>query len=397
MHIYRKVGMMRTFCGVALVVGILLSFRNAAAQITIDIVPSSQDASLGTMVAVDLVISGLGDFAAPSLGTFDLDVTFDPVILAFNSAVFGDQLDLFGLGSITEVFPGVMNVNLFELSLDDPADLDTLQPGSFTLATLTFDTIASGTSPLELFINALGDALGDPLEAEPGSGRVRVSDVPEAAEVITFEGFEAGARISGVFGSRGSGPIFVQGTNPLLSMGINAAVVFDSACPPGGLPRDCTGGDSDLGTPNEAFGGPGVGSGGATSNDTALGKILIIAENVDDVNGDRLVDDPDDASTGRTLSLDFSAVGTVIMHAITFVDLNHPDPTQGVELFHGGVTGTLLATVPLPVAGNNGVSVVPLDVPGVDTVVVTLANSAAIDNITFTPESEPAVMISSAK
>ena len=54
------------------------------------------------------------------------------------------------------------------------------------------------------------------------------------------------------------------------------------------------------------------------------------------------------------------------------------------------VTGTLLATVPLPVAGNNGVSVVPLNIPGVDTVVITLTDSAAIDNITFTPESAAA-------
>jgi hypothetical protein len=212
----------------------------------------------------------------------------------------------------------------------------------------------------------------------------------EVAEVITFEGLEAGARITEVFGSRGSGPVVVQGTNPLLSSSIHAAVVFDSACPPGGMPRDCTGEDMDLGTPNEAFGGPGVGRGGATSNDTALGKVLIIAEDVDDVNRDRLVDDPDDASQGGTLQLDFSAVGTVIMNTITFVDLDDPDPAQKVELFQGGITGTLLTTVPLPVAGNNGVSVVPLNIPGVDTVVITLTDSAAIDNITFTPESAAA-------
>lgn len=397
MAMKERYGIMKTFCGGALVVGFLLSFGSATAQIAIDTVPSSQNAPLGTTVAVDLVISGLGNFAPPSLGTFDIDVTFDPSILSFQNAAFGDQLDLIGLGSITQVAPGVMNVNIFELSLDDPADLDTLQPGSFTLATLTFATIASGTSFLEVIVNALGDAVGDPLTAETGKGTVRVVAGLEVADVITFEGFEAGARLSGVFGSRGSGPIFVQGTNPLLSTGINAAVVFDSACPPSGIPRDCTGGDSDLGTPNEAFGGPGVGSGGATSNDTALGKLLIIAEDVDDGSGDRLVDDPNDAGHGGTLLLDFSAVGTVIMHAITFVDLNHPDPTQKVDLFRGGVTGTLLATVPLPVTGNNGVSVVPLNIPGVDTVTVTLADSSAIDNITFTPESEPAVMISLAK
>jgi FG-GAP repeat len=207
----------------------------------------------------------------------------------------------------------------------------------------------------------------------------------EVAEVIAFEDLEAGARLTEVFGSRGSGPIGVQGINLLLSKNINAAVVFDSACPPGGRPRDCTGEDIDLGTPNEAFGGPGVGRGGATNNETALGKVLIIAENVDDANRDERVDDPDDARQGGTLQLDFSALGTVLMHTITFVDLDDPDPAQQMKLFRGGITGTLLATVPLPVAGDNGVSVVPLRVAGVDTVVITLTDSAAIDNITFYP------------
>ena len=214
--------------------------------------------------------------------------------------------------------------------------------------------------------------------------------VSEVTEIITFEDLEEGARLSEVLGSRGSGPIGVQGINPLLSKSINAAVVFDSACPPGGRPRDCTGEDIDLGTPNEAFGGPGIGSGGASSNDTALGKVLIIAENVEDANGDRLVDDPNDARQGGILQLDFAALGSVTMQSITFVDLDDPDPAQKVELFRGGVKGTLLKTVPLPGAGNNGVSVVSLQVAGVDTVVITLTDSAAIDNISFTPESEAA-------
>jgi hypothetical protein len=228
--------------------------------------------------------------------------------------------------------------------------------------------------------------LGDFENFVPGSVSILINTT--AFDVMTFEDLEAGARVTEVFGSDGSGPIVVQGTNPRLSKNINAAVVFDSACPPGGMSRDCTGEDTDLGTPNEAFGGPGVGRGGAASNDTALGKVLIIAENVDDANKDRLVDNPNDARKGGTLQLDFSALGTVAMQAITFVDLDDPDPAQKVELFQGGVKGTLLATVPLPVAGNNGVSVVPFNVSGVDTVVITLTDSAAIDNITFTSESE---------
>jgi hypothetical protein len=103
-----------------------------------------------------------------------------------------------------------------------------------------------------------------------------------------------------------------------------------------------------------------------------------------------LVDAPDDARQGGTFWLDFSALGSVLLHAITFVDLDAPDPAQRIEFFRGGITGTILATVPLPVAGDNGVRVVPLNVPGVDMVVITLTDSAAIDNITFTPEAAAA-------
>ena len=120
----------------------------------------------------------------------------------------------------------------------------------------------------------------------------------------------------------------------------------------------------------------------------ALGKVLIIAEHVEDANTDGLIDDPNDSRQGGTLKLDFSALGTVAMHAITFLDLDRPNPAQKIELFHGGTTGTLLATVSLPFAGENGVSVVPLNVSGVDTVVITLTDSAGIDNIAFTPESD---------
>ena len=53
------------------------------------------------------------------------------------------------------------------------------------------------------------------------------------------------------------------------------AMIFNTSNP--------TGGDSDLGTPNQAFGGPGIGVGGGTSmpgtNNTPLGKVLIVAEN----------------------------------------------------------------------------------------------------------------------
>jgi hypothetical protein len=87
-----------------------------------------------------------------------------------------------GLGSLTDTTAGVGLVNLFELSFDDPLTLDFLQAGSFTLASLTFDALALGSSSLDISINALGDAWGDPLIATTESGSVNV--VPEPATLL---------------------------------------------------------------------------------------------------------------------------------------------------------------------------------------------------------------------
>ena len=129
----------------------------------LDIVPNNQSVLLGDTVNIDLNISGLGNFSADSLGAFDLDINFDPSILSFNNAVFGNQLDIFDLGSITGTTPGAGSVNLFELSLDPSSALDTMQAGSFTLVTLAFDTLATGSSILSMSKIFLSDAPGNPL------------------------------------------------------------------------------------------------------------------------------------------------------------------------------------------------------------------------------------------
>lgn len=168
----------------------LLLTTTAAHAITLGLAPVSQTVAVGTQLDVALQISGLGEGAAPSLSTFDVDVTFSGSLLSFASAAFGDpgsgdQLDLSGLGSVTAVSPAPSAVNLFELSLDLPADLVALQAASFTLATLTFTAQAPGTSSLAITVNALGDANGVPLFAElvgasvTGEGAAAV-DEPES-------------------------------------------------------------------------------------------------------------------------------------------------------------------------------------------------------------------------
>ena len=179
----------------------LLFFVAPSNAILIEFDPVSQTVPVGDTAEVALVISGLGIGIAPSLSIFDMDITFDSALLGFSSAVYGDpvlgdQLDLFA-GSVISTTPSAGSVNLFELSLDGPWDLDDLQAGSFTLATLFFNTLAVGASPLEITINALGDAWGDPLTATVVDGSI--SPVPEPATILLLASGMAGM---GVFGRR---------------------------------------------------------------------------------------------------------------------------------------------------------------------------------------------------
>jgi hypothetical protein len=229
----------------------------------------------------------------------------------------------------------------------------------------------------------------DQAPTEPTS---TAADVPvgmslvAAMETIDFEGLPAGTIVDEVYGDLGSGPVAVSGNNPVLGA-VNAAVIFDSSNP--------TGEDPDLGTPNEDFGGPGIGLGGEAGaeyqNDTSQGNLLILAEDLVDGNGDDLVDDPDDADVvGEVLSFDFSAVGTgtVTIHSITLIDVEAVEAPAVVRFYDAG--DVEIGSVDLPAVGDNGLAVVDLgDQTGVVRMGVTLNGSGAIDDIVFTPDEEP--------
>lgn len=177
---------MKTRLVSALAACLLALGAGAAHAITVEVLPPTQAAGVGDVVEVHLAISGLGDLIAPSLGVFDVDVGFDPTILSFTGATFGDpllgdQLDLLGLGSVSTLTPGAGVVDLFELSLD-PADvLDTEQAGAFTLASLAFIAVGAGSTDLTVSVEALGDALGGPLATELSGGSVTVTGIPPVA------------------------------------------------------------------------------------------------------------------------------------------------------------------------------------------------------------------------
>jgi hypothetical protein len=164
---------------VILCIAILAIVMVGAGQAEADTVSvSSATVTLGNMAAVTLDITGLGNGTA--LGTFDVSVGFDPGILGFSSAVYGDtslgdQLDLEALGTISSTTSGVGTVELFELSLDSPTVLASSQATSFTLVTLDFNTLGLGQSALSISINALGDQNGNSLNATTLDGSVTVN------------------------------------------------------------------------------------------------------------------------------------------------------------------------------------------------------------------------------
>ncbi len=150
-----------------------------AALITVE--PTPQTASVGDMPTFDINISDLGNFSAPSISAYDFDVAFDSSVLAFNS-----------------VTPGPGTVNVFEISFDFPSDLDTLQPGAFTLFSVNFDAIGVGTSSIDVAVNSLGDSIGNPVIFDATSGSIAVSSVASVPEPSTVSLLLAGLAFAAV-------------------------------------------------------------------------------------------------------------------------------------------------------------------------------------------------------
>ncbi|MDJ0660864.1 MAG: PEP-CTERM sorting domain-containing protein [Crocosphaera sp.] len=150
----------KIYCSFVVATGCLSPFflSSTAYGISLNVIPSVESLQVGQSVNVDVTITGLGNGEPPSLSAFDLDINFDPTVLSFNSATFGDQLDLSGFGTVSDVVPGTVNINAFEISLDFPETLDEQQLGDFTLITLNFTGVGFGNSPLELSDWVLGDS-----------------------------------------------------------------------------------------------------------------------------------------------------------------------------------------------------------------------------------------------
>jgi len=169
----------------ALLLAVLLIWSVSVQAATLSFTPSSQSVINGGSVDVSVVVSGLGDGAADSLGAYDLNVSFDSALLSYTGIVFGDpvngdQLNLGGSGTYTAATPAAGQVNLVQLSFDSVALLNAAQADSFVLAVLSFDAIDLGDSLMGFSGVVLSDAGGANLAASTTAGNISVIPVPAA-------------------------------------------------------------------------------------------------------------------------------------------------------------------------------------------------------------------------
>lgn len=186
MHAYRLPHQL--FSGVVFALAMFFGQYVAATPVLLNVLPGSQlPAVAGGQVQVDIRISGLGIATSPSLGTYDLSLHFDQTALAFDHISWGNGLDIFGLGSLQDVISSAGLVDFFEASLDSVADLNSLQPSEFLLASLVFNGLTTGSSSISLSINALGDASGNSLSGDVnyGSPPNTISEPPIFALLLT--------------------------------------------------------------------------------------------------------------------------------------------------------------------------------------------------------------------
>lgn len=155
------------------------ALANSAQAMTISVSPDTQTSPLESTVQVDLDISSVNSGMTPALAAWDLNVAVDPNVLSFSSATFGPNVDVSGLGDIQVVSPaGNGTTELYEISLDPTELLTSLQPQNFTLATLYFQAVGSGSSALNVAINSLSDGDGNLIPATVTPGSIVVAPVP---------------------------------------------------------------------------------------------------------------------------------------------------------------------------------------------------------------------------
>jgi hypothetical protein len=153
-----------------------------ADPISLTLVPSAQTVGLGSHPSEVVMVSGVGH--PPSIGTYDLSLTFSSSILAAGDVAFSSFLGVPGVEALTDFTMAPGTVEFAEVSLLPSTSLDALQTASFPLATITFTATGLGTTALSFSMVTVDDAFGGKLTVSPGNGSITV--VPEPSTGLTL-------------------------------------------------------------------------------------------------------------------------------------------------------------------------------------------------------------------
>jgi hypothetical protein len=139
---------------------------------------------LNQTAEVSVWISGLGNYAAPNLGAYDLEIGFNPGVLQFESLSFasylgypGNSIPLYELSS-----PGVLSI--LETSLFNGV-LNTLQPGAFPLFSIQFTLTALENSTLTFLSAGLSDGAGNAIYADLQPASVYAVPIPSSLLLLS--------------------------------------------------------------------------------------------------------------------------------------------------------------------------------------------------------------------
>ena len=307
--------------------------------------------------ASQLTLAYIGALASADIEVFgkrgpDVDLLFSGTVMP------GDELELVGPAGGTPGFEGTLGTEIrifvdgaihtvIHTSCSIP-----LFPG---LVSGDFQVVAGGSKDGGLFC---------PLENPPGGGSGACLGGLDFETDAMGGLLSAGQIIDDEFAGTG---VHVTTHDPVN----HPAMIFDSANP--------TGGDIDLGSPNQDFGGPGVGSGGGAGqpgqNSAPLGQILIISEDGNSAN-------PDDNAGGGTIIFDFDF--PVRVEEVVILDI---DEGMGGDIvaYDGG--GSMIGMgIMSSVLGDNSVQTVAVGADGVRSLEVFFPGSGAVAGIVFCPE-----------
>lgn len=149
---------------------LLLSTQSYA--VTFSLSPSATNLTLGESLSIDVNVSDVTQNTA--IGNYDLDVGFNSSVLNIGEGqvAFGTQLQQLGISSLKNISleGGVLNIS--EVSHNDAKVLNSLQSDEFTVATLDFTTTNTGTSPLNVLVNSVGNQDGRRIKNESLLSRV---------------------------------------------------------------------------------------------------------------------------------------------------------------------------------------------------------------------------------